>query len=48
LVAYHFVAGMMYLMRWWLEQGTRYTPEEMAEYANRLLIRPIGQMRDQL
>ena len=48
LVAYHFVAGMMYLMRWWLEQGMRYTPEEMAEYVNRLLIRPIGRMHDQL
>jgi hypothetical protein len=31
-------------MRWWLEQGTAYSPDEMAEYANRLLIRPIGQL----
>jgi AcrR family transcriptional regulator len=41
LVAYHFVTGMLSLMRWWLAQDTRYTPEEMAEYANRLLIRPL-------
>jgi AcrR family transcriptional regulator len=47
LVAYHFVTGMMYLMRWWLEHDMRYTPEEMAEYVNRLLIRPIGRMQDQ-
>jgi AcrR family transcriptional regulator len=47
LVAYHFVTGMMYLMRWWLEHDMRYSPEEMAEYVNRLLIRPIGRMHDQ-
>ena len=47
LVAYHFVTGMMYLMRWWLEHDMRYAPEEMAEYVNRLLIRPIGMMQDQ-
>jgi AcrR family transcriptional regulator len=47
LVAYHFVAGMMYLMRWWLEHDMPYAPEVMAEYVNRLLIRPIGSMRDQ-
>lgn len=42
LVAYHFVTGMMYLMRWWLEQGRGHGPDEMAAYANRLLIRPIA------
>jgi AcrR family transcriptional regulator len=47
LVAYHFVTGMMYLMRWWLEHDMRYAPEEMAEYVNRLLIRPIGRMHEQ-
>jgi AcrR family transcriptional regulator len=41
LAAYHFVTGMLSLMRWWLAQDTRITAEEMAEYANRLLIRPL-------
>ncbi len=45
LVAYHFVTGMQYLLRWWLEQGQEYSPEEMAEYVNRLLIRPIGTLQ---
>lgn len=44
LVAHHFVMGMMYLIRWWLEQETPYSPEEMAEYVNRLLIRPISNL----
>jgi AcrR family transcriptional regulator len=48
LVAYHFVAGMMSLMRWWLEHDMRYAPEEMAEYVNRLLIRPIGGMGERV
>jgi AcrR family transcriptional regulator len=46
LVAYHFVTSMLHLVRWWLEQGRpRYGPDQMAEYANRLLIRPIGGLR---
>jgi AcrR family transcriptional regulator len=44
LVAYHFASGLLYLVRWWLEQGTQYSPDEMAEYVNRLLIRPIGRL----
>lgn len=44
LVAYHFVSTMMALTRWWIEQGMPYPPEEMAEYINRLLIRPISQL----
>ncbi|MDA0242035.1 MAG: TetR/AcrR family transcriptional regulator [Chloroflexi bacterium] len=41
LVAYHFVTSMMSLVRWWLEQGMAYSAEEMAEFINRLLIRPL-------
>jgi len=44
LVAYHFVSTMMALTRWWLDQPIPYPPEEMAEYINRLLIRPISQL----
>jgi len=45
LVAHHFVSGMMSMMRWWLEHGGQYGPDEMAGYVNRLLIRPIGALR---
>jgi AcrR family transcriptional regulator len=45
LVAHHFVMGMLYLIRWWLEHDMPYPPEQMAEYANRLLIRPISQLK---
>ncbi len=41
LVAYHFASTMMNLVRWWLEHDMPYPPEQMAEYINRLLIRPI-------
>lgn len=42
LVAHHFAMSMMSLVRWWLEQENRCSPEEMAEHINRLLIRPIS------
>jgi AcrR family transcriptional regulator len=45
LVAYHFATSLMALIRWWLEQEQPYPPEEMAEYINRLLIRPIQQLQ---
>lgn len=41
LVAYHFATGMQTLLRWWLEEGMPYPPEEMADYIHRLLIRPL-------
>ncbi len=44
VVAYHFVSSMMSLTRWWLVQGQPYPAEEMAEYINRLLIRPLGKL----
>lgn len=44
LVAYHFATGMQALLRWWLEEGMPYPPEEMAEYIHRLLIRPLQAM----
>lgn len=44
VVAYHFVAGMMHMIRWWLENDQPYPPEEMAEYINRVLIRPLEKL----
>ena len=41
IVAYHFVTSMLALVRWWLEQERPYPPEQMAEYINRLVIRPM-------
>lgn len=45
LVAYHFATGMTALIRWWLEEGLPYPPEEMGAYIHRLLIRPIQQLQ---
>ena len=41
LVAHHFAASMVTLIRWWLEHDMPCSAEEMAGYINRLLIRPI-------
>jgi len=41
LVSYHFATSMISLTRWWLESNKAYTMEEMADYINQLLIRPI-------
>ena len=45
LVAYHFVTSLMWLVRWWLEHKMPYPPEQMAEYVNRLVIRPVANLR---
>jgi len=45
LVAYHFVCSLMSLIRWWLAREMPYPPEQMAEYINRLVIRPIASLR---
>lgn len=41
LVAHHFASSMIGFMRWWLENGMPFPAVEMAEYANRLIVRPI-------
>lgn len=41
LLAYHFAAAMMSLIRWWLEHDMPYPPEEMTIYIEQLLLRPI-------
>lgn len=37
----HTVSSMVTLIRWWLESDMSYTPEEMGEFAFRLIILPI-------
>lgn len=44
VAAYHFVTSMRALIRWWLEHDMPYPPEEMAEYVNRLVIRPLTRL----
>ena len=45
LVAHHFASSMISLLQWWLENDRPYSIEEMAEYINRLLIRPIKRLK---
>ena len=47
-IAYHFAAGMMSLLRWWLEQGMPYSPEEMAAHIDRLLLQPIQRLGSEM
>ncbi|MEM7533394.1 MAG: TetR/AcrR family transcriptional regulator [Chloroflexota bacterium] len=41
LVAHHFASSVFDLLGWWLDNDMPYPPEEMAEYINRLVIRPL-------
>ena len=45
LVAYHFAMSTTSLIRWWLENDMPYPPDEMGEYVNEILIRPIFNRR---
>ncbi|MEM7539405.1 MAG: TetR/AcrR family transcriptional regulator [Chloroflexota bacterium] len=42
LVIHHFASSVFDLLGWWLDNDRPYPPEEMAEYINQLLIRPLG------
>ncbi len=44
IIINHIVSTMINLVRWWLETDMPYTPEEMGEYAFRLVILPIRDM----
>ena len=37
----HMISSMITLLRWWLNNDMCYSPEEMGEYAFRLIIQPI-------
>lgn len=41
LVAHHFASSIISLLQWWLENDMVYPVEEMADYIDQLLIRPI-------
>ena len=41
IVAHHFATSMISFLRWWLAHDLPYSVEEMADYINRLLIRPL-------
>ncbi len=45
LVAHHFTASMLSLLQWWLEHDMPFSVDEMADYMNRLLIRPIKELK---
>ncbi|MEZ4730749.1 MAG: TetR/AcrR family transcriptional regulator [Caldilineaceae bacterium] len=44
IVAHHFAASMLSFLRWWLANEHSYSIEEMADYINRLLIRPLKEL----
>jgi len=45
LVAHHFASSMIHFLRWWLANDLLYPVEEMAEYMDRLLIRPLKALK---
>jgi AcrR family transcriptional regulator len=47
LMATHFATGTTSLIRWWLENDMPYPPDEMAEYVNEILIRPLFKSRSE-
>lgn len=44
VIANHMVAVPLAMLRWWLEAGMPYTPEQMGEYAYQLIVEPIRDM----
>ncbi|MEZ4727024.1 MAG: TetR/AcrR family transcriptional regulator [Caldilineaceae bacterium] len=44
LVAHHFATSMISLLHWWLVNEQAYSLEEMADYIDRLLIRPLKEL----
>lgn len=41
LTSYYFITGIMQLIDWWIENGKPYPVEQMAEYINQLVVRPL-------
>jgi AcrR family transcriptional regulator len=41
LAASHLITSLVMMIRWWLDHGEPYTPEEMGKIAARLVIRPL-------
>ena len=44
IIANHMVSSMITLLRWWLQNDMCHTPEEMGEYATRLIIQPVREL----
>ena len=44
IVAHHFATSMISFLRWWLANDLLYSVEEMADYIERLLIRPLMEL----
>ena len=40
IAAHHIVSSLITMIRWWLDHSMPYTPEQMGEYASRLIMRP--------
>jgi AcrR family transcriptional regulator len=38
---YHLMTSLVMLLRWWLENGTPYSPQRMGEISAQLIIRPV-------
>ena len=41
LTGYYFITSIMQLIDWWIENGKPYPIEQMAEYINQLVVRPL-------
>lgn len=41
LVQHHFSVSVVSLVKWWLENGMIYSPEEMGQYIRRLVLSPL-------
>jgi AcrR family transcriptional regulator len=41
MAASHLISSLIMMVRWWIEQGMPYTPEEMGRYTAELVIRPL-------
>ncbi|MFK7802890.1 MAG: TetR/AcrR family transcriptional regulator [Anaerolineae bacterium] len=46
IVDHHFATSMMSLIQWWLENDQAYSIDQMAEYINLLVIRPMGELKE--
>jgi len=40
IAAHHIVSSLITMIRWWLDHNMPYTPEQMGEYASRLIMHP--------
>ena len=41
MAANHLVSSLIMMVRWWIEKGRPYTPEQMGQFTAELVIRPL-------